>query len=94
MGSCPNVRPDPEIAARSRFLPDDWHERIAMVLDAVPPGMVMSYADLARVAGVQASYCRAFPRVLPKLGPDRATRAVPARSSDPAPRWDGAGFFG
>lgn len=80
--------------ARSRFLPDDWHERIAMVLDAVPPGMVISYADLARVAGVQASYCRAFPRVLPKLGPDRAARAVPARSSDPAPRWDGAGFFG
>lgn len=81
------------LEARGRFLPDDWHERVAMVLDAVPPGMVMSYADLARVAGVQASYCRAFPRALPKLGLDRAARAVPARSSDPSPRWDGAGVF-
>lgn len=80
--------------ARSRFLPDDWHERVAMVLDAVPPGMVIPYADLARVAGVQASYCRAFPRALAKLGPARAARAVPARSPDPSPRWDGAGFFG
>ena len=80
--------------ARSRFLPDDWHERIAMVLDAVPPGMVMSYADLARVAGVQSSYCRAFPRALAKLGQERAGRAVPARSPDASPRWDGTGFFG
>lgn len=81
------------LEARSRFLPDDWHERAAMALEAVPPGMVMSYADLARVAGVQSSYCRAFPRALAKLGQERAARAVPARSPDPAPRWDGAGFF-
>ncbi len=80
--------------ARGGFLSDDWHERIAMVLDAVPPGMVISYADLARVAGVQSSYCRAFPRALAKLGPRRAARAAPASATDPSPRWDGAGFFG
>lgn len=80
--------------ARSGFLSDDWHERVAMVLDAVPPGMVISYADLARVAGVQSSYCRAFPRALAKLGAGRAARAAPASSTDPSPRWDGAGFFG
>jgi alkylated DNA nucleotide flippase Atl1 len=43
-----------------------------MVLDAVPSGMVITHADLARVAGVQSSYCRAFPRVLAKLGGGRA----------------------
>ena len=79
---------------RRPALPDDWRERVAMVLDAVPPGMVITYADLAHVAGIQSTYCRAFPRVLVKLGAHRAARAVTARSSDPSPRWDGAGFFG
>jgi len=79
--------------ARGEFLSDDWHERVAMVLDAVPPGMVIAYADLACVAGVQSSYCRAFPRALAKLGVGRASRAVPAGSDNPLPRWDGAGFF-
>lgn len=79
---------------RRPAMPDDWRDRVAMVLDAVPPGMVITYADLAHVAGIQSTYCRAFPRVLSKLGPHRATRAVTARSTDPAPRWDGAGFFG
>ncbi|WP_288380226.1 MOSC domain-containing protein [uncultured Massilia sp.] len=81
------------LAARATPLSDDWHDRVAMVLDAVPPGMVITYADLARVAGVQSSYCRAFPRALAKLGPTRAARAIPARADTPAPRWDGAGFF-
>lgn len=78
---------------RRPALPEDWRERVAMVLDSVPPGMVIAYADLAHVAGIQSSYCRAFPRVLAKLGPMRAARAVAARSNDPSPRWDGAGFF-
>lgn len=77
---------------RGPALPEDWRDRVAMVLDAVPSGMVITYADLARVAGVQASYCRAFPRVLAKLGSGRAERAVSARSADPSPRWDGASY--
>ena len=80
--------------ARRPALPEDWRERVAMVLDAVPSGMVMSYAGIAHVAGIQSTYCRAFPRVLAKLGASRAARAVTARSTDPSPRWDGAGFFG
>jgi len=78
---------------RRPAMPEDWRDRVAMVLDAVPLGMVITYADLARVAGIQSTYCRAFPRVLAKLGSGRAARAVAARSADPSPRWDGAGFF-
>jgi MOSC domain-containing protein YiiM len=74
-------------------LPEDWRERVALVLAAVPPGCVIGYADLARVAGIQSSYCRAFPRLLAKLGPALAARAVPAGSPDARPRWLGAGFF-
>lgn len=79
---------------RRQALPEDWRERIALVLGAVPPGSVIAYADLARVAGIQSSYCRAFPRVLARLGPALAARAVPGRSLDARPRWIGAGFFG
>ena len=78
---------------RRPALPEDWRERVAMVVDAVPPGMVIGYAELARVAGIQSSYCRAFPRVLAAFGPERAARAAPARAGNPLPRWDGAGFF-
>lgn len=77
---------------REAALAEDWRERVAQVLQAVPPGMVLEYAELARLAGVQSSYCRAFPRLLAARG--LAGRAVPARSGCAAPRWDGAGLFG
>lgn len=72
---------------------DDWRLRVAQVLDAAPPGAVVDYAHLARLAGIQSSYCRAFPRLLRALGPDRAGRAIPARATSPYPRWTGAGLF-
>jgi len=72
---------------------DDWRERVMAVLDAVPPGHVIDYARLAQVAGIQSSYCRAFPRLLAKLGADYAARAVPARATATLPRWDGSGLF-
>lgn len=72
---------------------DDWRERVRRVLDAVPGGMVVEYRQLARLAGIQSSYCRAFPRLLGKLGASHAARAVPARSDAALPRWDGAGLF-
>jgi hypothetical protein len=74
-------------------LPEDWRERVALVLEAVPPGMVIGYADLAHVAGIQSSYCRAFPRVLARLGPAYAQKAAPARADLTLPRWDGSGFY-
>lgn len=73
--------------------PDDWRERVAKVLDAVPPGAVIEYARLAHVAGIQASYCRAFPRLLAKLGAQYAARTAPARMSGSLPRWDGFSLF-
>jgi hypothetical protein len=73
--------------------PDDWRERLIRVLDAAPDGSVVTYARLAHLAGIQTSYCRAFPRLLKNLGPRYAARAVTARADPAAPRWDGAGLF-
>jgi hypothetical protein len=72
---------------------DDWHERIAQVIDAMPPDTVIDYALLARLAGIQSTYCRAFPRLLASLGPAYAARALAARTASPVPRWDGGGLF-
>ena len=73
--------------------PDDWRERVAQVLDVVPEGFVVAYRDLARLAGIQSTYCRAFPRLLARLGPGYAGKAVAAGASPDLPRWDGAGLY-
>jgi len=72
---------------------DDWHERVAQVIDAMPRDTLIDYALLARLAGIQSTYCRAFPRFLASLGPAYAARAVPARTISHLPRWDGRGLF-
>jgi alkylated DNA nucleotide flippase Atl1 len=72
---------------------DDWHERVLAVLDALPAESVIAYRDLARLAGVQSTYCRAFPRMLRNLGPDYAGLAVAAGDATTAPRWTGEGLF-
>lgn len=72
---------------------DDWRLRVRQVLDAAPPGTVVEYRTLARLAGIQSSYCRAFPRVLARFGPSYATRAVTAQSAVTLPRWQGDGLF-
>jgi len=73
--------------------PDDWRLRIAQVLDAVPGGAVIGYAQLARLAGLQSTYCRAFPRLLRALGPAYEEKAIAARSASSRPRWAGAELF-
>lgn len=73
--------------------PEDWRLRIAQVLDAVPAGAVVEYAQLARLAGIQSSYCRAFPRLLRALGAAYAQKAVAARTLTSQPRWTGVGLF-
>ncbi len=70
---------------------DDWRERVAAVLARVPPGMVVEYGQLARLAGVQPVYCRAFPRLARSLGFGHA--AVAARGQPGMPRWQGHGLF-
>lgn len=73
--------------------PDDWRSRIVQVLDAVPAGSVIEYRDLARLAGVQSSYCRAFPRMIRNLEENYAARAVSSQSPSLLPRWQGEGLF-
>lgn len=86
---------DPILMLEERLpaLSEDWRERVARVLEAVPAGRVIGYADLAHVAGVQSSYCRAFPRLLARLGPAYAAKAAPARLGAMLPHWDGSGFY-
>jgi hypothetical protein len=90
------MRPGDRIRALGCPLPpwsDDWRERVAQVLRAVPGGMVVGYAQLARLAGVQPTYCRAFPRVIRNLGPEYAGKAVPAQAARELCCWDSAGLF-
>jgi len=87
------------LAQRLPALAEDWRARVLQVLAAVPDGMVVEYALLARLAGIQSSYCRAFPRLLAAHG--LAARALPAQTLRHAakagatpPRWDGTGWHG
>jgi hypothetical protein len=73
--------------------PDDWKGRVLRVLDAVPPGAVLTYAQLARLAGVQSSYCRAVPAMLRKLGPAYVEKVVGQQAQVTASRWQGVGLF-
>lgn len=73
--------------------PDDWKQRVRRVLDRVPPGAVVTYGQLARLAGVQSSYCRALPSMLRKLGPGYAGKAVAQGAQPSLPRWQGEGLF-
>lgn len=82
-----------ELGQRFPAWSDDWRLRIAQVLDAVPSDAVIDYAQLARLAGIQSSYCRAFPRLLRALGPAYPSKAIAARTPTERLRWDGAGLF-
>jgi len=90
------IHPGDPVRDLGRRLPawsDDWRLRIAQVLDAVPDGAVIGYAQLARLAGIQSTYCRAFPRVLRALDPAYEEKAIAARSTSSRPRWEGAELF-
>jgi alkylated DNA nucleotide flippase Atl1 len=63
------------------------------VLEAVPEGSVVTYAQLARLAGIQASYCRAMPGMLRRLGPAYVDKVVAQGAQPSLPRWMGEGLF-
>lgn len=71
--------------------PDDWRDRVAQILAQVPEGMVLEYRQLARLAGIQAVYCRALPALARKLG--LADRAVAQHALPDLPRWTGDAIF-
>ena len=79
--------------ARAPVLSEDWRERVLQVAQAVPEGCWISYGQLALMAGVQASYCRAFPRVLSRLPAAVSSRIGKAAEAAGAPTWSGAGRF-
>jgi hypothetical protein len=90
------IRVGDRVRDRGLLLPawsDDWRARVTRVLDAVPPGHVVEYRQLARLAGIASTYCRAFPAVLRGLGPVYAARAVAQKDAPGRPRWDGSGLF-
>lgn len=79
------------LAATVPAWPDDWRARVARILAAVPEGMVVEYGQLARLAGVQASYCRALPAVARKLG--LAHRTAAKGQHPDLGRWLGVDLF-
>lgn len=72
---------------------NDWRERVARVLSLVPPDRWVTFSQLAELAGLPPSYCRAFPRLLSSLPNCIKQRAGSAGSSDTrgAP-WNGEGL--
>lgn len=61
------VRPGDAVQVLSGSYPplsDDWRERVRSIVAAMPTKTWLSYGELAELAGVHSSYCRAFPRLL------------------------------
>lgn len=92
------IRPGDRVTALEARLPpwpEEWRARVRRVLDALPPGHVVAYRQLADLAGIAASYCRAFPRAIAGFGPGYADKALTASAlaTTGLPRWDGAGLF-
>ncbi|WP_229422586.1 MOSC domain-containing protein [Pseudoduganella umbonata] len=79
------------LPARLPAWDDDWRARVAAILARVPPGMVVDYRQLARLAGVQPVYCRTFPALARKLGFGHAAVAMAGRPD--LPRWQGGELF-
>ena len=90
------IRPGDRVRDLGRLLPswpDDWRERVQQVLEAVPPEHVVEYRQLARLAGIASTYCRAFPALLRRLDSACAARAVAQREAPGRLRWEGDGLF-
>lgn len=64
---------------------NDWRDRVATVVRAIPRGVQLSYTEVARLAGVHSSYCRVFPRLLADredLSDTQVRRVVSASRQD------------
>lgn len=89
-----SVRPGDAVLRLPGLLPawsDDWRERVAHILAQVPAGMVVEYRQLARLAGVQAVYCRALPGLARRLG--MGERAVGQKELPGVSRWLGETLY-
>lgn len=43
---------------------DSWRVRVLRIVQTLPEDSIISYAELAKVAGVPKAFCRSFPRLL------------------------------
>lgn len=68
-------------------LPPRWQDRVADLLRLLPADRAMTYRRLVELAGVQATYCRALPKVLRALGETRVQKGAAEGV------WDGAEYF-
>jgi hypothetical protein len=87
-------------------LADRWQARIVDILGHLPSDMNVTFARLAEIAGLQSTYCRAFPALLRRLGQaslplDRVVMSNTAKpigsrrpKSDQVPHlWDGTSYY-
>ena len=73
--------------------PAAWQDRICFLAGMVPPGFVVEYRQLARLAGVPAAFCRVFPRILAAAPDVPSDRVVASDASITVPRWTGSEVF-
>ncbi|WP_310387806.1 MOSC domain-containing protein [Roseateles sp.] len=73
---------------------DAWQDRVVHVMRHVPQDKVLDYGQLADLAGVAKSCCRAFPRMLANRCPELAQRAQSGKLLSPEQGWRGTELFG
>jgi hypothetical protein len=79
--------------SRIARISDRWQDRIAGVLQQVPPGKRVEFRQLAQLAGVPKAYCRVFPKILSQLPTSVACKAQAGSVADIGQRWTGSELF-
>ncbi|MBT9494345.1 MAG: MOSC domain-containing protein [Paucibacter sp.] len=72
---------------------DAWQDRVVQVMREVPQDKMLEYGQLADLAGVAKSCCRAFPRLLANRCPELAQRAQSGTRLSPEQGWRGSELF-
>jgi MOSC domain-containing protein YiiM len=103
------VRVGDEISVEPMTLPgleEKWQARVVDILGRLPKEKRVTFSRLAEVAGLQSTYCRAFPALLRRLADtnlpiDRVVSTTTERSMaskrsvqhKDASLWDGASYY-
>lgn len=75
------VKPGDEVQVETdvfRPFSDNWRDRLISVVRKLPEGCLVSYSQLAELAGVPRVFCRAFPRLLRSRGDLPWQRVMPS----------------
>jgi alkylated DNA nucleotide flippase Atl1 len=68
---------------------DNWRDRVTDVVQKLPADCVLSYSQLAELAGVPKVFCRVFPRLLRSHGDLPWQRVVPSNQLKMSPNTPG-----